>query len=137
MLNEGQKKVATAYAVVQLGIWAKSLAFYLLYGRGKVMLFSVNEFPPEARFFDYWFHIAGHIVIAVLALLFGMRTEKIEAKKFVAVIVAAVALHNFAYWLTRAHPSALYSVRDFFVDSVLLSAFILAGFLMKNIMWKK
>ncbi len=132
MARETKKKAAIAYVVVQLVIWLKSAVFYLEYGRGKVLLFSMDEFPPLARAFDFWFHTTGHVAIAVLALLFGAATEKLEAKT-AAVVFVAVAMHNLAYWLTRAHPNALYSAIDFASDSVLLALFILAG----HLAWRK
>ncbi len=68
-----------------------------------------------------------HVLIGILALLFGRFSQKLIWKDFFAIVFAAVALHNFAYWLTYSHPSALYSAIDFAVDFAVLSVFVLAG----------
>ena len=112
---------------LQLAIWLKSIAFFELYGRGKVMLFSVAAFPPEARLFDFAFHEITHVLIAIMALAFGKNIGKIGPLNFAEIILIAVVLHNFMYWLTASHPSAIYSILDFASDYVILGAFVIAG----------
>ncbi|VVC00106.1 Uncharacterised protein [uncultured archaeon] len=127
MQNDAQKRIAKAYAGLQFIIWAKSVAFFALYGHGKVMIFSSQAFPPEARLFDFIFHETCHVLIGIMALAYGKNMGNPRALEFVATIFAAVALHNAMYWLTASHPNLLYSAKDFAGDFIILGAFVVAG----------
>ncbi len=137
LIKKGRERLALAYLALQAIIWAKSALFYILYGHGKVLPFSEAAFPADAIAFDWWFHLAGHAAIGLLAFAFGWKAEKIKWKGFAAVIFAAVALHNFAYWLTASHPGTVYSVIDFASDSAILAIFVLAGHAARGAMGKK
>ena len=127
-------KVAITYVVLQVIIWIKCAAFYLLYGAGRVARFNAFLFPADAIAFNFFFHEAMHIAIGILALLFGKNLKKIEWLKLVAVVFVAVFIHNLAYWFTLSHASIAYSVIDFASDSVILFAVVLAGYLL-NKLW--
>ncbi len=136
MFNRKLRRIATAYLALQLVIWVKCAAFFSLYGFGKVARFNKAFFPAEAITFNFFFHEAMHVGIAVLALLFGKNMRRLEWLKLVAVVFIAVALHNFAYWFSKSHPSLAFNVQDFVSDSVLLLAFVVAGFLL-NKSWRR
>ncbi|MBI4210938.1 MAG: hypothetical protein HY544_05560 [Candidatus Diapherotrites archaeon] len=133
MLSHGQLRIAKAYAALQAIIWAKSAAFFAVFGHGKALPFSAASFPHGALLFDFWFHSAMHVLIGVLAILFGRNTEKFDLKMIVPVVFAAVALHNIGYWLTNSHPNIVYSVMDFVTDSVILAVAIFTGHLSRRI----
>ena len=77
-----------------------------------------------------------HVAIGILALSFGWNIVKIKWGKLWLVVFAAVAVHNVAYWFTVAHQGIAYSAVDFVSDSLLLMAFVLAGFVGKNFLLK-
>ena len=131
-LQGKRHRVVLAYVLLQFVIWAKCLVFFSLFGHGKVGDFSVAEFPMWVILPDWFFHEAMHVGIGILALLYGRSLANVKWKSFWLAVFSAVALHNFAYWLTASHPSALYSAVDFVSDSVLLAAFVLAGFVFLN-----
>jgi len=58
------------------------------------------------------------------------------AAKLAAIVAAAVALHNVAYWFTATHPGIEYTLFDFARDFAMLFAFVLAGFVLK-VIWAK
>jgi len=128
MLNRNALRAAWAYAAIQAAIWAKCALFFCWFGRGKVMQFSIGLFPGNAIFFDYYFHETMHVLIGICALWFGKNIGKFEITKVTVIVFAAVALHDGIYWLTASHPSPAYSAVDFARDSVLLFAFVAAGF---------
>jgi hypothetical protein len=146
MFNRKTRRIAIAYMALQVVIWAKCALFFAWFGHGKSMPFNLQDFPADAIQFDFFFHNGVHVLIGVLALLFGASIQKIElrklaavalaAAKLAAIVAAAVALHNVAYWLTATHPSIEYAGFDFARDSVMLFAFVLAGFLLK-VSWAK
>ncbi len=125
--------IALAYLAVQAVVWAKSLYFFSLYGHGKSAVFSLDAFPAEALQFEHFFHNGVHVAIGVVALLFGMNLKRIDCVKLLAIVFIAVGLHNVGYWLTFSHPSPIHSIVDFTRDSLLLLAFIVAGFSLKKI----
>lgn len=131
MFNQKTRRIAVAYLVLQLIIWVKSALFFAWFGHGKSMQFSFYDFPESAIVFDYFFHNAVHFLIAALALLFGASLKKIEWQKLVAIMLAAVALHNAGYWFSATFPSIEYTLFDFTRDSVMLFAFVLAGFILR------
>ncbi len=131
MFNQKTRRIAIAYMALQVVIWAKSALFFAWFGHGKSMQFSFNDFPEGAIVFDFFFHNAVHFLIAGLALLFGASLKKIEWQKLVAIVLAAVALHNVAYWFTATMPSIEYTLFDFTRDSVMLFAFVAAGFILR------
>ena len=130
VFEKGNLKIAITYVVLQVIIWIKCTAFYLLYGAGRVARFNEFLFPADAISFNFFFHEAMHIAIGVLALLFGKNLKKIEWLKLVAVVFGAVVIHNLAYWVTFSHESIAYSAFDFANDSVILLAVILVGYLL-------
>jgi len=134
MLSKGQWKIAIVYTVLQLVIWVKTVLYFLQYGGGRVADFSLAAFPAEAVLWDFVFHEAMHVSIGILALLFGARIKRIEWPKLVVIVFIAVAVHNFAYWLTASHPSIGISAIDFARDCVILLAFILAGFAFNKVL---
>ena len=133
MLNRGQKKIAIAYFVLQVIIWIKSALFFLWFGYGKSMPFSLTAFSQQALAFDFFFHNGMHVTIGVLALLFGRSLGKKQIAKLPLIVVAAVALHNVGYWFTASHPGIEYSLVDFARDSVILAAFVFAGFVFATV----
>ena len=130
VFENGNLKVAITYVVLQSIIWIKCTAFYLLYGAGRVARFNEFLFPADAIAFNFFFHEAMHIAIGVLALLFGKNLKKIEWLKLVAVVFAAVFIHNLAYWFTWSHANISYSTFDFASDSMILLAVILVGYVL-------
>ncbi len=134
MFNNRLRKIGLVYLALQAVIWAKCIAFFLLFGFGKSMDFNAQAFPAAALLFDFFFHNAMHVGIGILALLFGKNMQKIEWIKLVAVVFVAVALHNALYWFTASHPTAAYSAFDFARDSGLLLAFVVAGFALKKVL---
>lgn len=136
MFNQKERGIAIAYMALQIVIWAKCALFFAWFGHGKSMPFSFQDFPADAIQFDFFFHNAVHFLIAALALLFGANLKKNEWQKLVAIVLAAVALHNVAYWFTATHPGIEYAAFDFARDFVLLFAFIAAGFAL-NMLWKR
>jgi hypothetical protein len=105
----------------------------LLYGAGRVANFNAYLFPEAAVSFNFFFHEAMHVAIFVLALLFGKNLKRVEWAKLVGVVIVAVFLHNLAYWFTNAHSSFAYTVYDFFSDSAMLLAAVLAGYVLKKL----
>ncbi len=136
MLSKKQKGIAMAYLALQVVIWAKSVLFFAWFGFGKSGEFNLHAFPENAILFDYYFHSTMHVLIGVLALLLGASFERIGWQKLVAIVLAAVAIHNVAYWFTATHPSIWHSIFDFARDSVLLGIFVLAGFGLKSVLEK-
>ena len=130
VFENGNLKIAITYVVLQVIIWIKCTAFYLLYGAGRVASFNSFLFPTDAIGFNFFFHEAMHIAIGVLALLFGKNLKKIEWFKLVAVVFVAVFIHNIAYWLSFSHESLAYSAFDFTSDSVILLTVILVGYVL-------
>lgn len=137
LLGKRNMKIALAYAALQAVIWAKSAFFFAWFGHGKALQFSRTAFPPGALLFDYYFHETMHVLVAILALLFGAGIQRIRWRRLAAVVAVAVVLHDAAYWLTASHPSLLYSAQDFATDSVLLAAFIIAGYAIKKALSKR
>lgn len=133
MLPHKQLRIAKAYLFLQIVIWVKSAFFFMNFGHGKVLLFSVKDFPPGILVVDYWFHTAMHVLIGLLALLFGRGLEKFELKKILPLIFVAVALHNVGYWLTNSHPNLIYSVTDFVTDSIILTLAVWVGYLSRQV----
>jgi len=138
VLSDGEKKIALYYACLQAIIWLKCAVFFILFGRGKVMAFSAREFPAWVLLPDWIFHTGVHIFVAILALAFGARTQdpKKNGARLIAIIFAAVFLHNVGYWLTNAYPGVAYILRDFVVDSGLLLIAVLAGHYGGKLAWK-
>ena len=146
MFNQKQHRIVFAYIALQAIIWAKCALFFVWFGHGKSMQFSFQDFPESAIVFDYFFHNGMHFLIALLALLFGASMPRINQvkpaaaahaiAKLAAIVLIAVALHNAAYWFTATHPGIEYTLFDFTRDFVMLSAFVLAGFLL-NAIWVK
>ena len=134
VFEKGNLKVAIVYVVLQVIIWIKCAVFFYLYGNGSVTMFNRFLFPANAIAFSFFFHEAMHVAIGILALLFGKNLKKIEWTKLVAVIFAAVFIHNLAYWFTRTHTSIAFSAFDFASDSTILLAAVLAGYAL-NIIW--
>ncbi len=128
VFENGNLKVAITYVVLQVIIWVKCAAFYLLYGAGSVASFNRFLFPANAIAFSFFFHEAMHVAIGILALLFGKNLKKIEWLKLVAIIFVAVFIHNLAYWFTLSHASISYSAFDFARDSVILLIVVLVGY---------
>ncbi len=138
MAQNPLRRIALAYIFLQLIIWVKSAYFFSMFGHGKVLLFSVSSFPRDALFFDFYFHALMHGLIAILAVLFGKNLPQFKLGYVLPVVFAAVALHNFAYWLTYSHPSLLYTLLDFGSDSAILLSAVFAGFILsKNVAVKK
>ncbi len=133
VFEKGNLKVAIVYVALQVIIWIKCAAFYLLYGAGRVANFNSFLFPADAIAFNFFFHEAMHVGIGILALLFGKNLKKIEWIKLIAVIFVAVIIHNLAYWFTWSHASIAYSVFDFASDSLMLLGVVLAGYLLNKI----
>jgi len=130
--------ISAIYIAVQAVIWAKCAFFFSQFGHGRVALFNQAAFSAQAIAFDHWFHFSAHILIAIIALLFGWFLQKIEWKRLVLAILAAVALHNIAYWLTSSFPSPQAIILDFAEDSIiLLIAVLFAHFARKIIQRKK
>ncbi|MFA4855527.1 MAG: hypothetical protein WC634_03000 [archaeon] len=132
VLENGNLKVAIVYVALQVLIWIKCAAFFVIYGAGRVTNFNAYLFPPDAVFFNWVFHETMHVAILVLALLFGKNLKRVEWLKLVATVFVAVAVHNVAYWFTNSHSSVAYSAVDFASDSVLLFAAVLAGYALKK-----
>ena len=126
--NKKLVRIALWYVLLQAIIWVKCAWFFALFGHGRAALFNLAAFSQEALVFNFWFHEAMHVGIGILALLFGKNLKRLEWVKLVAIIFVAVALHNVGYWLTKSHHSVGYSAFDFASDSVLLFAFVVAGF---------
>ena len=137
MMGRNALRAAWAYAAIQAAIWAKCALFFLWFGRGKVMQFSIGLFPQNAVFFDYYFHETMHVLIGICALWFGKNIQRFEVPKVAVIVLAAVALHNGIYWLTASHPSHAYSAVDFARDSILLFAFVAGGYAIGRIAWKR
>ncbi|MCX6799257.1 MAG: hypothetical protein NTW59_04145 [Candidatus Diapherotrites archaeon] len=137
LLGKKNMKIAAVYLAIQAVIWVKSAFFFLWFGHGKALDFSRGAFSPGALAFDYYFHEAMHVLIGVLALLFGANLRRIEWRSLVPIVLGAVALHNVAYWATASHPSVFYSIQDFATDSVLLLAFVCAGYLLQKVPLRK
>lgn len=135
-LGKQNLRIAVVYVALQVVIWIKCTAFFLLYGAGRVSYFSSYLFPPDAIAFNLFFHEAMHVAIGILALLFGKNLQRIEWAKLAAVIFTAVFIHNLAYWFTNSHISVAYSAYDFASDFVLLFAAVLAGYALKKI-WRR
>jgi hypothetical protein len=135
--NKKLEKIALWYMLLQAIIWIKSALFFAWFGYGRAALFNIQAFTPEALAFNFWFHEAMHLGIAVLALLFGKNLKKLEGVKLAAIIFVAVGLHNLAYWFTRSHPSMLYNALDFVSDSAVLLAVVVAGFVFKRFLNKQ
>jgi hypothetical protein len=133
VFGNGNLKVALVYVALQIVIWIKCAAFFLIYGAGRVANFNAYLFPAGAIEFNWFFHEAMHVAILILALLFGKNLQKIEWLKLTAVMFIAVFLHNLAYWFTNSHASIAYSAYDFTSDSVMLFAAVLAGYVLKKI----
>ena len=132
MFNDKLKRIAVVYALFQVVIWVKAVWFFTSFGYGNVSSYNRIFFPPEMILFSFLFHEAMHVVIGILALLFGKDLVKIEWPKLLATIAAAVAIHNVAYWFTKAHLSVSFSVIDFFTDFIVLIAFVLLAFSLKK-----
>ncbi len=132
MFNDKLKRIAVVYALFQVVIWTKAVWFFLTIGWGSVSSYNRIFFPPEMILFSLLFHETMHVVIGILALLFGKNLAKIEWPKLLATIAVAVAIHNVAYWFTKAHLSASLSVIDFFTDYIVLIAFVLLAFSLKK-----
>ncbi len=130
MFENGNLKIAITYVALQVIIWIKCTAFYLLYGAGRVANFNSFLFTADAISFNFFFHEVMHIAIGVLALLFGKNLKKLEWIKLVAVVFVAVFVHNLAYWFTWSHASIAYSMFDFASDSVILLAVVLVGYVL-------
>jgi hypothetical protein len=125
-------RIALAYAGLQAVIWVKAFAFFFSYGYGAVGRYNQLFFPQEAILFNFWFHEGMHVAIGVLALAFGKNLAKVEWSRLVPAVLAAVAIHNVAYWFTRVHSSLMASVKDFVSDFVVLLAFVLLGFALRR-----
>lgn len=130
MFENGNLKVAITYVILQVIIWIKCTAFYLLYGAGRVAKFNVFLFPTGAIEFNFFFHEFMHVAIGILALLFGKNLKKIEWLKLVAAVFVAVFIHNLAYWFSGSHANIFYSTFDFVIDSAILLAVILVGYVL-------
>ncbi len=138
VFENGNLKVAIVYVVLQVIIWIKCTAFYLLYGAGRVAKFNSFLFPADAIAFNLFFHEAMHVAIAILALWFGKNLKKLEWIKLVAVVFVAVFIHNLAYWFTWSHANIAYSAVDFANDSVTLFAVVVVGYALNKIwIWFK
>ncbi|MBN2067907.1 MAG: hypothetical protein JW744_05555 [Candidatus Diapherotrites archaeon] len=141
MLSKQQKRIAIAYLALQAAVWAKSMLFFAWFGHGKAMEYSMQAFSNEALQFDFIFHNSVHVLIGLLAIGFGASLRNFElrkpgtalrsAGKLAAFVLAAVAVHNFAYWFTAVHPSIEYSAFDFARDCALLLAAVVAGYAVK------
>ena len=125
--NRKLRWIAIAYILLQVVIWVKCIAFFAWFGYGMSGTFNVTAFPEWALAFDFFFHSGMHFAIGILALLFGKSIGRVEWPKLVAVVFAAVAVHNVAYWFTASHQYAWYSALDFTRDSLILFAFVVAG----------
>lgn len=132
MLDKKNTKIALVYMLLQAVIWIKSAAYFSMFGHGKVLSSSRSLFPQEALFFDFLFHEFMHVAIGILALSFGKNFEKLEWLKLVGMIAIAVFFHNVGYWFTASHPNIAYSVIDFIRDTIILLAFVVAGFYLKK-----
>jgi hypothetical protein len=128
-------RIELFYVVLQLLIGVKCLFFFFFYGRGRAMPFSLFDFPSDALFFDFVFHELMHVLIGLLALVYGMNVPEFRVGFLLPRIFFAVFIHNFFYWLTNVHPSVIYSVIDFGSDSVILLSFVFTGFLLGK--WNK
>ncbi len=133
MFNAWNKKIAVVFVALQAIIWVKTAVFFQLYGFGKVGDFNRQFFPPEAVLFNFFFQETMHVAIGILALLFGANIQKIAWRKLLAVVGAAVSLHNVSYWFTESHPSAVFSLFDFASDYLILTTVILIGFKLKRV----
>ena len=132
MFDKKMWKISAVYVLLQIVIWAKSLAFFQWHGFGRVAGFNRFAFSPEAIFFDFVFHEAMHVAIGVLALVFGARLRRLEWAKLALAVAVAVAVHNLAYWFTASHQSLSFSVIDFVSDFAILLAFVVAGYVVRR-----
>jgi len=132
MLSKKNTRIALIYLLLQGIIWVKSAAFFAMFGHGKALEFVQGNFPPEALAFDFIFHEGMHVAIGILALSFGKNIKKIAWAKLAALIAIAVFTHNVGYWLTASHPGITYSLIDFTRDSIILMAFVVAGYYLKR-----
>lgn len=127
------KDLAFFYFLTQQIIWIKSIWFYSLFGFGKVLHHSIAFFPEWAVMFDFLFHSAAHIIIGITALMYGYKLKILKATNLTLVVISAVLLHNFFYYLTYSHPDIYYSIKDFVIDSIILMTTIFAGFLIHKL----
>ena len=132
MLNKKQGRIAIVYVLLQVVVWAKSIWFFLLFGYGKVLHFNEAAFPAGMIVLDYFFHETVHVLIGLLALLFGYNMQKLDWNRLVAVVLVAVFLHNLFYWITASHPSIEYAVFDFARDFAILLLVVIVGFAIRK-----
>ena len=110
------KKHALFYIAIQVVLWLKVALFYYLYGQGILLrlieptytlapLLAPQVFTSNLLVFDWLFHQAVHLALAVSIFLFARRVKKINLTELVPLVLIADVLHNVGYWFTNSFTS--------------------------------
>ncbi len=121
------------YLAIHLVLWTKVLLFYQLYGQGILLrlldpqytlapLLSPYVFTSNLLIFDWLFHQAIHVSIAVVIFLFARRFSP-SLVKLVPIILIADVLHNVGYWFTNAFATFDLLAFDFIDDFIFMLLF--------------
>lgn len=129
----------TFYVGIQVLIWIKVLLAFYFIGKGitysglplvvQLPFVGVPAFQFVYQIPEYVFHQVMHLCILLWVFLLAKHVQKINMHEIAVLFFIATVLHNVGYWLTKAHPSLLFSVKDFITDYLALWVF-LAGFLL-------
>lgn len=123
------------YVGIQFVIWVKIFLFFLFFGKGISYsgLSSAFDFPfigypvfaNGVQLAEYGFHQSMHVLIAVWVFFLAKSMIDFNGRELMVWFLFAVILHNVAYWVFSAHPSFLYSIKDFIADYFMLWFFFL------------
>ncbi len=123
------------FFTVQLVIFIKVIIFFSFFGHGlsyygqplawDIPFAPLPIFGNMINVWDYFFHQAMHILIALWVFLLVKHLRQFHFNEWGFLFLIATIIHNAGYWLTSSHPSWLFSVRDFLIDYFSLWGFFL------------